>query len=171
MKAAKELLGDFAGILITDWHGAYHAHPASLCQLCWSHVIRNLERLSRRNGDPGELGLWLARVARIVIRLEHRWRGSGGGYQSQHYRRRLLAAPANFRLALEQGLAQHAGQRSGNACQALLHDESMLWRFLETPGIDLTNNTAERALRPSLSGGKPASLANPNAATGSAPAS
>ena len=24
----------------------------------------------------------------------------------------------------------------------------MLWRFLETPGIDLTNNTAERALRP-----------------------
>ncbi|QXP83059.1 transposase [Methylococcus sp. Mc7] len=27
-------------------------------------------------------------------------------------------------------------------------DEPMLWRFLETPGIDLTNNTAERALRP-----------------------
>ena len=46
--------------------------------------------LSGRKGDPGELGLWLVRVARIVIRLEHRWRGSG--YRSQHYRRRLLAA-------------------------------------------------------------------------------
>jgi len=146
MRAAKELLGDFAGILITDRHGAYHTHPATRRQLCWSHVIRNLERLSGRKGDPGELGRWLVRVARLVIRLEHRWRGSG--YKSQHYRRRLLAARANFRAALAQGLAQHAGQRTGHACQALLHDEPMLWRFLETPGIDLTNNTAERALRP-----------------------
>ena len=24
----------------------------------------------------------------------------------------------------------------------------MLWRFLESPGLDLTNNTAERALQP-----------------------
>jgi hypothetical protein len=119
---------------------------ASLRQLCWAHVIRNLERLSGRKGDPGALGIWLVRVARLVIRLEHRWRGSG--YKSQHYRRRLLAARANFRAALEQGVAQHAGQRTGHACQALLHDEPMLWRFLETPGIDLTNNTAERALRP-----------------------
>jgi hypothetical protein len=146
MKAAQALLGDFAGVLITDRHGAYHAHPATLRQLCWSHVIRNLERLSGRKGDPGELGLWLVRVARLVIRLEHRWRGSG--YKSQHYRRRLLAARANFRTALEQGRDRHAGQRTGHACQALLHDEPMLWRFLDTPGIDLTNNTAERALRP-----------------------
>jgi transposase len=146
MKAAQALLGDFAGILITDRHGAYYTHPAALRQLCWSHVIRNLERLSGRKGDPGELGRWLVRVARLVIRFEHRWRGSG--YRSQHYRRRLLAARANFRTALEQGQAQHAGQRTGHACQALLNDEPMLWRFLETPGIDLTNNTAERALRP-----------------------
>jgi len=146
MKAAKELLGDFAGLLITDRHGAYHAHPTAQRQLCWAHVIRNLERLSGRKGDPGALGLWLVRFARIIIRLEHRWRGSG--YQSGHYRRRLLAARVNFKTALQQGLAQHARQRTGNACQALLKDEPMLWRFLATPGIELTNNTAERALRP-----------------------
>ena len=86
------------------------------------------------------------RFARIIIRLEHRWRGSG--YPSQHYRRRLLAARVNFKTALQQGHAQHAGKRTGNACKALLDAESMLWRFLETPGIELTNNTAERALRP-----------------------
>lgn len=146
MKAAKELLSGFAGVLITDRYGAYHTYPVTHRQLCWSHVIRNLERLSGRKGDPGELGLWLVRVARIVIRLEHRWRGSG--YKSQHYRRRLLAARINFKTALQQGHAQHAGKRTGNACKALLDEECMLWRFLETPGIDLTNNTAERALRP-----------------------
>ena len=77
MKAAKELLSGFAGVLITDRHGAYGAHPMAQRQLCWAHGIRNLERLSGRQGHPGELGLWLVRVARIVIRLEHRWRGSG----------------------------------------------------------------------------------------------
>jgi hypothetical protein len=145
-KAARELLDRFAGILISDRHGAYGAHPMSQRQLCWAHVIRNLERISGRKGDPGELGLWLVRVARLIIRLEHAWRRSG--FRSQHYRRRLERARENFRMALEQGHQLHYGQRTGNACKALLNDEPMLWRFLESPGLDLTNNTAERALRP-----------------------
>ena len=42
----------------------------------------------------------------------------------------------------------HAKSRTGNQCQRLLTEESMLWTFLSYPGIPLTNNTAERALRP-----------------------
>jgi hypothetical protein len=60
----------------------------------------------------------------------------------------LLAARDNFRVALEQGQQAHAGQRTGNACKALLAEEPMLWTFLTSPGLDLTNNHAERALRP-----------------------
>jgi transposase len=146
MKAAHQLLDPFAGILISDRHGAYGTHPMNQRQLCWAHVIRNLERISGRKGDPGELGLWLVRLARLVIRLEHAWRRSA--YRSPHYRRRLEQARENFRIALEQGYQQHRGQRTGNACKALLDDEPMLWRFLQSPGLDLTNNTAERALRP-----------------------
>ena len=122
MKAAQALLGDFAGVLITDRHGAYHTHPATLRQLCWSHVIRNLERLSGRKGDAGELGLWLVRVAQIVIRLEHRWRGSG--YQSQHFQRRLLAARINFKAALEQGRAgmpDSAPAMPARPCSTMAH--------------------------------------------------
>lgn len=48
MKAAKELLGDFQGILITDRHGGYNGHPVHQRQICWAHVIRNLERLTGR---------------------------------------------------------------------------------------------------------------------------
>jgi len=146
MKAARQLLEDFSGILISDRHGAYGSHPMPQRQLCWAHVIRNLERISGRKGDPGELGRWLVRFARFIIQFEHRWRRSG--YRSEHVRRRLLAARLNFRTALEQGYSDHAGQRTGNACKALLDDEPMLWRFLESPGLDITNNTAERALRP-----------------------
>jgi transposase len=146
MQAARALLGTFAGVLISDRHGAYGVHDPAQRQLCWAHVIRNLERMSGRKGDPGILGLWLVRFARIIIQLEHRWRASG--YRSALYRRRLRTARINFRTALEQGSIDYAGQRTGNACKALLDDEPMLWRFLESPGLDLTNKTAERALRP-----------------------
>ena len=33
-------------------------------------------------------------------------------------------------------------------CQALLRDEPMVWTFLDHPGLPLTNNAAQRALRP-----------------------
>jgi hypothetical protein len=145
-QAAGQLLQNFFGVLITDRHGAYGILPQVRRQLCWAHVIRNLERISGRKGDPGALGLWLVKFARIIVQLEHRWRKTG--YRSEHLRRRLLAARDNFRIALEQGRQDHAGQRTGHACEALLRDEPMLWRFLDTPGLDLTNNTAERALRP-----------------------
>jgi hypothetical protein len=146
MKAARQLLEDFSGILVTDRHGAYRLHPLAQRQLCWAHVIRNLERISGRKGEPGALGLWLVKFARVIIQLEHRWRQSG--YRSEHYRRRLLAARDNFRIALEQGQQAHSRQRTGNACKKLLADEPMLWTFLKFPGLDLTNNHAERALRP-----------------------
>ncbi len=148
MQAARQLLEGFSGMLVTDRHGAYRLHPLAQRQLCWAHVSRNLERLSGRQGDPGTLGLWLVKFARIIIQLEHRWRQRG--YRSEHYRRRLSAARHNFRVALEQGQQAHAGQRTGNACQKLLEDEPMLWTFLKFPGLDLTNNHAERALRPSV---------------------
>ena len=99
MKAAEQLLGFFAGILVSDRHGAYGTHPSDQRQLCWAHIIRNLERIAGYKGDAGELGRWLVHFARIIIQLEHRWRKSG--YQSEHYRRRLLAARENFKHSLE----------------------------------------------------------------------
>ena len=146
MKAAEHLLGFFAGILVTDRHGGYNDHPSDQRQLCWAHIIRNLERMAGFKGDPGDLGRWLVHFARIIIQLEHRWRKSG--YQSEHHRRRLIAARENFKHSLEQGHARHDGKKTGRMCKELLKAEPMLWRFMASPGLDLTNNTAERALRP-----------------------
>jgi transposase len=145
-RAARELLGGFMGILLTDRHGGYNDYPDRLRQFCWAHIIRNLEAMAGRQGEAGELGRWLVRVARLIIRMERAWRRSD--YRSPHYRRRLEALRLNFKAALEQGAARHAGQRTGNACQHLLRDEAMPWTFLGNPGIPLTNNTAEQALRP-----------------------
>ncbi len=116
--------------------------------ICWAHIIRNLERIAGYLGDAGELGRWRVHDARIIIQLEHRWRKSS--YQSEHDRRRLLAARENLKASLQQGAARHDGQKTGRICKELLKAEPMLWRFMASPGLDLTNNTAERALRPSV---------------------
>ena len=145
-KAARQLLMNFKGLLVTDRHGGYNLHPASQRQLCWAHLIRNLERMAGRKGEAGKLGHWLVRMARLIVRAEHLWQRSH--YRSALYKRRLEKLRDNFKTELKNGVAQHPGQRTGNECQRLLQDEPMFWTFLRHPGTPLTNNTAERALRP-----------------------
>lgn len=38
--------------------------------------------------------------------------------------------------------------KTANQCKRLLADESMLWTFLQDRAIPMTNNEAERAIRP-----------------------
>lgn len=144
--AAAELLQDFDGILISDRHGGYNDYPSDQRQLCWAHLIRNLERIAERRGYAGVLGRQLTRWARLVIRLEHRWRQSG--YTSARDRQRLERVRQRFRRLLNDGVDLLPSTRTGNQCQRLLTDEPLFWTFLNHPGIPLTNNTAERALRP-----------------------
>lgn len=144
--AANELLQAFEGILISDRHGGYNDHPADRRQLCWAHILRNLERIAVRRGPAGALGQQLVRLARLTVRVEHRWRRSG--YLPTLQQHRLHRLREVFRQGFEQGARDHPNSRTGNQCRRLLNDEPMLWTFLTHPGLPLTNNTAERALRP-----------------------
>ncbi|MEP7121603.1 MAG: transposase [Byssovorax sp.] len=40
--AAKELLGKWRGVLVTDRHGAYHWWPNCRRQFCWAHLKRTM---------------------------------------------------------------------------------------------------------------------------------
>lgn len=144
--AANELLKNFAGILVSDRHAGYNDYPAERRQLCWAHIIRNMERIAGRRGAAGELGQHLARLARLTVHIEHRWRQSG--YTSPLQQHRLHRLQSRFREELERGAREHEKSRTGNQCQRLLGEQAMLWTFLMYPGLPLTNNAAERALRP-----------------------
>jgi len=143
--AARELLGEFDGILITDRHGAYNDHDPEKHQYCWAHVIRNLEKIAQRQGRAGEDGQTLLRIARLVVRCAHRWKQSS--YQSAHYRRRLDRFREWLQKELEQTALIHGKNKTGNTCRKLLQDYPKLWTFLAYPGVPLTNNAAERSLR------------------------
>lgn len=143
--AAKELLGeDFGGFVITDRYAGYHFLDVLQQQLCWAHVVRQLVEVSERQGAAGKLGRSLLKAARAVIAAHRRYLEHG------HELVWLAAelAPLRERVAalLRQG-ARGRHQRTARFCAGLLEEYEALWTFSEVPGVDATNNAAERALR------------------------
>ena len=54
-EAAKELLGRFAGVLVSDRWSAYNVYKG-LRQLCWAHLKRDFEGFCEYNGKAGKIG-------------------------------------------------------------------------------------------------------------------
>ena len=54
----------------------------------------------------------------------------------------------SFQATLQRGSQLKLCVRTANQCRHLLRDEAMCWTFLQHPDIPLTNNEAERAIRP-----------------------
>jgi len=64
-----------------------------------------------------------------------------------------MMSPEHLRQRVEALLDQ--GTRCGHAktqrtCQRLLNLAPALWTFVDTPGVEPTNNAAERAIRPAV---------------------
>ena len=145
-RAAGNLLEGFDGVLVTDRLGSYRCHPQERRQVCLAHVIRNLTAMSQRKGEPGRLGRRLVRLLRLVFRTEHAWRK--GRYDDRRYRHRLDRLQNVFHQGIEQGAGWTSCKKTMNQCRQLLRDEPMLWTFRRYPDVPLTNNAAERAVRP-----------------------
>lgn len=109
-------------------------------------MIRNLERIATRADPGGGIGQRLVRLARLVIRVVHHHRR--GRLSERTYRRRIQRLRAAFQGQLHTGTHYPRQPRTVSQCQALLREAPMLWTFLDYPGVPLTNNAAERALRP-----------------------
>lgn len=140
------LIGPFGGIVISDrWSGFEHRDPNQR-QVCWSHLQRDFRRHSEGLAEQktfGEQGLKLAR------RVFASWRA----YQHDHHdRERLAAEIAPIQGQLRQ-LLEEASPKSKRTrwhrrfANNLLKVWPALWTFVTNPGVEPTNNPAERALR------------------------
>jgi transposase len=144
--AADSLLGNFNGVLVTDRYGGYNGYPVEKRQVCLAHVIRNLTEMEQRAGRAGVLGNQLVRLLRLVVRTEHFYKN--GLYPLRTRERRLNQLQAAFHARLNEGSDWWPCHRTRNQCLKLLKDEPMLWTFRRYPDVPLTNNAAERSIRP-----------------------
>ena len=86
-------------------------------------------------------------VAHEMFELWHRFKRAEVGRAAL----RVGIAPLRERMRRALGDGGACGQRkTAGLCRALLKREAALWRFAATPGLEPTNNLAERMLRPAV---------------------
>lgn len=142
---AKQLLGeDFAGILVSDRYGGYAWISPEQRQACWAHLTRDFQALIDRGGRIARLGRQLKQTTAEILQT-HRAHQADGRLVAWH-EPEMLDLHHRLMDLLEQG-ARMRDDKTSRFCKGLLDLWPALWNFTETPGVEPTNNRAERALR------------------------
>ena len=141
------LLGTvFAGILCSDRFGAYLKYHQGRAQFCWAHLKRDLlgiQTFARTTAAERFCRDALALTARL-FRLWHRFRG--GGMDRSELIRKSIPLQKRFFALCEQYLDSEDDEVRVLATALFKHCDR-LFAFIEHPGVEPTNNSAERALR------------------------
>lgn len=145
--AARALLGSFAGILVSDrWH-AYNNWALTMRQVCWAHLRRDFKALSEKAGVAGEIGKRLFSTSNEIFSLWHRLRD--GELVREEFRSRMIPLMASVLDDLEQGCSCPDAKAAGKF-RTIRKVWPALWTFVHVPGVEPTNNAAERAVRPAV---------------------
>lgn len=145
--------GGGKGVVGCDRFPTYEPLPDRHTQLCWAHLKREFLKWSEPGGhsaammDLGEAGLG---IAKRVLGL---CRDLGAGRIGRlTLRRRAGPLKKALRSLLTRGtkLRRLRDRKGTRFCGKLLARERSLWTFLRAPGVEPTNNHAERCLRPAV---------------------
>src|ERR671932_447789 len=147
-QVARELLGEhFSGILVTDRYSAYNWYPVRWRQLCWAHLLRDFEAIRDRGGVCEEIGNALLAQAHQMFAWWHRVRE--GTLKRSTFRSYMTPLRCEVERLLEAGRQCGVAKTEGT-CQEILKRREALWTFVQVDGVEPTNNTAERAIRPGV---------------------
>jgi len=154
--AAIELLGHaFGGIVVIDRFAAYNQLPVMQRQLCWAHLIRDLTAIAERLGVSGEIGRELLALQQQLFGQWYQWKDATIDWDQLQRSCRPIRQRFEGTLQRVVDLGFTRKERTPWAqtvrtCHQLLQRKEALWSFLDHPGIEPTNNAAERALRQSV---------------------
>lgn len=141
-EAAREFIGDFAGLLTTDDFGSYNFYAALKRQLCLGHLHRNIKGL----GLHDDMAEWARKVDDELTETFRTWNRIRDGTEPRR-KRRVLMRPHQDALKklFEEGLS-HDQKKVRGKCRRVLNRWEQWWRFV-VQEAEPTNNEAERSLR------------------------
>jgi len=136
-----ELLGKtFSGVMSCD--RAKMSWRCGKLQWCWAHLKRDIHALiDRGNHQVKRLGRDLMKPVQDLFR---QWVRCRDGAISRSQLKQALSAVRDKVNAL---LLRGNGTAVDGMCRELYSHRDWLWTFLETDGVEPTNNAAERSLR------------------------
>jgi transposase len=132
------------GVLVTDRGTQFDFWALKRRQICWAHLIRKFASFSEMSGRPGEIGRDLLVFSRLLLGTYHRARD--GTETRAEFQALAIKVRAVTERLLEEGAALPIKGFRG-ACRNVLEHRDALWRFVNDPNVEPTNNHAERELR------------------------
>jgi len=141
----KEILGEnFEGISISDRAKAYGPIDADLRQVCWFHLDRNFKEKCALGGSAEVFGEKMRGYKRHLFKTRDKYRS--GTIQHKTYLSRMDKLRRKVKKTLEEWSTYNVDGIAG-MCNNLLEIEPALWNFVRNPGVEPTNNRAERDIR------------------------
>ena len=116
-------------------------------QRCWAHLLRDFEAIRGRGGASEEIGAALLAQAHQMFTWWHRVRD--GTLKRSTFRSYMSPLRREVERLLD------AGSRCGmptteGTCRDIVKRREALWTFVQVEGVEPTNNTAERSIRPGV---------------------
>ena len=115
--------------------------------MCWAHLARNVEGLVTRGGDGTRTGVWARSLYRSLFADRSAFVEDRTSLRT--YQRRTRRMQSGFGELLTQGTLS-ADLRVRRMCKRIDSLWPALWTYLDVPGVEPTNNVAERAIRPAV---------------------
>ncbi len=145
--ALPKLLGDqFKGIINCDRAKMYWR--AKRLQWCWAHIKRDFQSLiDHHDHQVKRLGHDLKRPVEIMFIHWHKYKS--GSISWEAFQSEMKPIRNEVDSLLLRGVFS-GNKRLIGMCNELHNHRAWLWTFTEVQGIEPTNNTAERALRPAV---------------------
>ena len=121
---------------------------AKQLQWCWAHWKRDFQALIDHH-DPQvkRLGHDLMRQVRLMF--DTWWRSKQKKLSWEEFQRDMIPIRCKVDNLLLRGVFS-GNRRLVGMCRELWEHREWLWTFVEVQGVEPTNNTAERALRPAV---------------------
>ena len=142
---AKALLGPSQAIVTSDRWWAYGHLPLKRRQVCWSHLQRDFAAHAEGLGAEKQLG---EAGLRICDELFWSWEIYQHTDDRAELKRRIRALRREFKPIVRRHAGKAARYRTSRRfARNLLKIWPALWTFTAHPGVQPTNNHAERALR------------------------
>jgi transposase len=143
-KTLLPLYGACSGILVSDRATALNFWAMESRQICFAHLLRKFVSFSERDGPVGAFGQQLLDYTGIVFEYWHAYKA--GKLSRERLVAWMVPVRKQMEAVLEQAVAANIKGLSGSCADILAH-RLALWTFVDTEGVEPTNNHAEREIR------------------------
>lgn len=138
-------LAEFAGVLVSDFWGAYNRLLVAARQVCLVHLLRDLETVEQYKDCSGDWPAFAKKLRRLVGDAMRLKKNEAVGPESFASRKQRFVSRLDALIT-----GDWANRQACRLVKRLRRHHDHLFTFLDYPEVTPDNNHAEREIRPAV---------------------